>query len=527
VKKLFLLTIFFSSLALAQNPEWIIYNTSNSLIPSNSVDNIVVDELNRKWISFWYYGLLLIENENWTIYDTTNSDIPANILSSINVDNNMNLWAGGYNDIGNFRLTKFDGNNWTIWNSSNSPIPKDDIMSIVFDNQDDLWLLCADSDYPSGTNYVLELTQDSTWTIHTSFTAFRGLRQMLFDNNQILWIGDWQGLYRYDGDTLIYLSGHPGQYCTDIKQDSVGNIWIATGLAGWGCLVKYDGISFTSYPAIRAISIEVDTLGVLWVGTESDAHQAELIKYDGNNWISYNSINSQLPSTYRIFDLAIDNFGNLWIATEESGLVVFNENGIVVPVALMNFGLDLVANDVHLNWTTSTETNNSGFEIERKESGVRSQESEWNDIGFVPGHGTTTDPQFYSFTDETIQPGDYQYRLKQTDYDGSFEYSKIVEVTIESPQEFSLSQNYPNPFNPTTKIKYTIPYVETHRDASLLVTLKVYDVLGNEVATLVNEEKPAGKYEVEFNAVNKPSGIYFYQLKTEDLVQTRKMILLK
>ncbi len=153
-----------------------------------------------------------------------------------------------------------------------------------------------------------------------------------------------------------------------------------------------------------------------------------------------------------------------------------------------------------------------------------------NKIGFVTGHGTTTEPQFYSFTDESVPSGEYQYRLKQIDFDGSFEYSEIVEVEIEAPTEFSLEQNYPNPFNPITKIKYTISSVTLRQAQSdILVTLKVYDVLGNEVATLVNEEKPAGEYEVEFSDKSEglPSGIYFYQLAAGNFLQTKKMILMK
>ena len=256
---LFILIIILTPFVRGQDPpQWIIYNTSNSQLPSNNVGNIVVDNSNRKWVSFWYYGLLKIVNESWTMYDTTNSEIPSNIIRSINVDENLNLWAGGYNDNGNFRLTKFDGVNWTIWNSSNSPIPANDVMALIFDNQNDLWLLCKDTDNVFNTNYVIELTQDSVWNFHTSFETFTGYRQMLFDNDQILWIGDWHGIYKYDGDTLIYIQGHPGQYVTDIKLDSLGNIWIATGLNGWGNLVKYDGISFTSYTNIQAISIEID-----------------------------------------------------------------------------------------------------------------------------------------------------------------------------------------------------------------------------------------------------------------------------
>jgi hypothetical protein len=201
-----------------------------------------------------------------------------------------------------------------------------------------------------------------------------------------------------------------------------------------------------------------------------------------------------------------------------------------LPVDLISFTSEVINKNVNLNWTTATETNNQGFEILRSD-----QNNEWKKIGFVEGHGTTTESQFYSFIDESLQPGKYQYKLKQIDFDGSFEYSKVVEVTIEGPTEFSLSQNYPNPFNPITKIKYIVPPVTLRQAQSdILITLKIYDVLGNEVATLVNEEKPAGEYEVEFNAYrhsgkvrNLPSGIYFYQLKAVNFVETKKMVLMK
>jgi hypothetical protein len=235
----------------------------------------------------------------------------------------------------------------------------------------------------------------------------------------------------------------------------------------------------------------------------------------------YLDSNIVIDSTYTYGVIALNEYGY----SDTSNFATITVEPL--PVELVSFTVDEINNNVQLNWSTATEINNSGFEIERKESGVRSRESEWNSIGFVQGHGTTTEPQFYSFIDETLPSGEHQYRLKQIDYDGSFEYSKIVEVIIEGPRDFSLSQNYPNPFNPSTKIKYTIPYVETHSDASLLVTLKVYDVLGNEVATLVNEEKTPGEYEVEFDGINLPSGIYFYHLKAGDFIQTRKMILLK
>ncbi|MBT8387528.1 MAG: T9SS type A sorting domain-containing protein, partial [Ignavibacteria bacterium] len=149
---------------------------------------------------------------------------------------------------------------------------------------------------------------------------------------------------------------------------------------------------------------------------------------------------------------------------------------------------------------------------------------DWEKISFVPGHGTTTANKNYFFTDENVLPGIFSYRLKQIDFDGSFSYSEIIEVEVTAPLVFSLDQNYPNPFNPTTNIKFRIADFG-------YVNLIVYDVLGNEVTTLVNEEKPAGNYEVEFHStVNNRqlvSGIYYYQLRSGNIVETKKMVLLR
>ena len=200
----------------------------------------------------------------------------------------------------------------------------------------------------------------------------------------------------------------------------------------------------------------------------------------------------------------------------------------VVPVELVSFNAVLIDDKVQLNWSTTTETNNSGFEILR----FAQNDNEWNTIGFVPGFGTTTEPKSYSFIDENISTGFYKYRLKQIDFDGTFTYSNEIEVDF-TPKEFMLYQNYPNPFNPSTTIKFEIPSViVSGAKQSKFVTLKVYDILGNEVAILVNEEKQPGVYEVEFSvgqdsSPDIASGIYFYQLKAGSFVQSKKMILLR
>ncbi|QQS38342.1 MAG: T9SS type A sorting domain-containing protein [Ignavibacteriales bacterium] len=194
-------------------------------------------------------------------------------------------------------------------------------------------------------------------------------------------------------------------------------------------------------------------------------------------------------------------------------------------------------NNVKLSWVTATEVNNRGFEVERKEVGSEKSAAGndgWQSIGFVAGLGTTTAQHTYSFIDENLPsgrqgvlPGIYQYRLKQIDFDGSYEYSKIVEVDFSQPVTFLLEQNYPNPFNPSTKISFTIPLVETGHAPSLHVMLKIYDVLGNEIFTLINDEKPAGYYEVEFDAGKLSSGVYYYNLTAGSFSDTKKMLIIK
>ena len=193
-----------------------------------------------------------------------------------------------------------------------------------------------------------------------------------------------------------------------------------------------------------------------------------------------------------------------------------------VPVELNNFSLSVNRNNVELTWDTSSETNNHGFIIERRRVNSNS-DSKWMEIGFVQGKGTSTEINKYRFVDSPTLNGVYNYRLKQVDFNGSFEYSKEVEVSVMVIEDFALMQNYPNPFNPSTVIKYQVAE-GSH------TTLKVYDVLGREVTTLVNEEQTAGEYEVEFlisKDLSLSSGFYFYQLRAGNFIQTRKMIYLK
>ncbi|HSD65038.1 MAG TPA: T9SS type A sorting domain-containing protein [Ignavibacteriaceae bacterium] len=195
----------------------------------------------------------------------------------------------------------------------------------------------------------------------------------------------------------------------------------------------------------------------------------------------------------------------------------------VTPVELISFEAKTTDGDVALSWSTATETNNKGFEIE-KNPGYGS----FQKTAFVEGHGTTTELRHYSYIDKNISPGKYLYRLKQIDLDGTSSYSKEIEVDAVLPLKFSLSQNYPNPFNPITTIKFSIPQ-------KVQVNLTIYDILGEKVKELKNEVMSPGYYEVEFNATDLASGVYFCRIKAGDpstgsgqvFTQTKKMVLLR
>lgn len=196
------------------------------------------------------------------------------------------------------------------------------------------------------------------------------------------------------------------------------------------------------------------------------------------------------------------------------------EFGEIIPVELIAFTASVKGNTTVLNWTTASELNNHGFEVQRKLN-----DEVFVTIGFVKGNGTTTQSSEYSFITEYFKNRTNTFRLKQVDYSGSFAYSQEIQVVTIVPDQFWLSQNYPNPFNPTTKISYDI--LRTGN-----VSLKVYNMLGKQVATIVNEYKNPGSYEVIWNAIDDqgnslPSGIYIAKLQSENQIQTIKMMLMK
>ncbi len=229
----------------------------------------------------------------------------------------------------------------------------------------------------------------------------------------------------------------------------------------------------------------------------------------GTNWSPVGAYTD--PTTYsptlRGISASITHFSQWTIGGEDAPL----------PVTLSSFTALSGGRDVQLHWATESEINNEGFNIEKTISGL----DNWTTSGFVKGSGTKSTPTNYSFTDRNLESGTYQYRLKQIDNNGNYQFFTLsTAIVISLPSKFTLLQNYPNPFNPSTKIDFSLP-----NDAA--VNLKIYDITGKEIAVILNEQRKAGYYSVTFDASKLSSGVYFYKLAAGDFSEIKRMVLVK
>jgi hypothetical protein len=241
------------------------------------------------------------------------------------------------------------------------------------------------------------------------------------------------------------------------------------------------------------------------IGTISDENNISLANYTTGNWTHYDvSLNTPLRKVTK---------------TGISQLSVFtiDDNESPMPVTLKYFNSSVSGRNVMLEWVTISEINNSGFEVERKSE----FDSKWVKAGFVQGSGTVNEEKYYSFTDKELNTAKYSYRLKQIDYSGAVEYLNLNNsVIIGKPVEFGISQNYPNPSNPNAKIDFQIPQ-------NSVVQLKIYDISGKEVGTIISGYLEAGYHTAEFDGTNLASGVYFYRISSENFSKTMKLILVK
>ena len=299
-----------------------------------------------------------------------------------------------------------------------------------------------------------------------------------------------------------------------------GGFYLSTD-AGANWTKKQNGLPVDIGSNMRSSAIRPLFVNQFFVGLDgADSTGVWATTNGGNNWFDFNG--GTMLNTYVVRALVFNPTGNHTLYAGRASTTV-NLGGVYdytfsfVPVELVSFSSEVFGGNVNLSWVTATELNNYGFQVER-----RNAESEaWSNIGFVNGNGSSSEMHYYSFSDQSVPVGKYFYRLKQMDFDGNYEYSGESEATVtEVLHDYTLQQNYPNPFNPSTKISFSIPQ-------SGFTTLKVFDVLGNEVANIIEGELNQGSYELQFNASGLSSGIYFYSLTSGEFAKTMKMILTK
>ena len=278
-------------------------------------------------------------------------------------------------------------------------------------------------------------------------------------------------------------------FSLQLSQDDlyVGGLFTAAGGMSASKIAKYNITSETWSPIDGGVSAEVDAMAIQ--GTTNSLVITGAFSYVGTN----------IQANY---------------------IARFTDSGNPLPVELMSFTAVPSGNDVIISWTTASETNNKGFEIERRRKEKVKSKKEWERIGFVVGGGTTPEPNHYTFTDKNVSQGRLIYRLRQINFDGTYSYSEITEIKFSTKPMFILEQNYPNPFNPSTTFRYSIPQPDK-------VRLTIYDDTGSKVAEPVNEWQSAGEHTFNFDASHLSSGIYFYSLSSGSFSQTKKLILLK
>jgi photosystem II stability/assembly factor-like uncharacterized protein len=381
----------------------------------------------------------------------------------------------------------------------------------------------------------------NTWTsasqVLSSSTKLRSLA-IAPSNTNVLYTADRTNMWKtIDGGVTDWSSitlPTTANYVTYIavKNNNPNTVWISYGGFTSGAKVykstdggsSWSNIS-TGLPNLPVMCIiqykDITDREILFAGTDVGVY----IKDGVNDWASYNT---GLPNVVVAeLDIFYNSSGNdkLRAGTYGRGLWETEINA-PLPVELVDFNASVSGKSITLNWSTATEVQNYGFDIERCYIDNVNQ-FQWEKIGFVEGNGNSNTWKEYSFNDKSISiNGKYKYRLKQIDFNGSFEYLKETEVDVNFFNSYVLLQNHPNPFNPSTIIRYIIPVVS---NGFQHVTLKIFDALGNEVAVLVNEPQKAGVHEVKFNSLNFSisSGIYFYRLSAGNFIQTKKMLLIK
>jgi photosystem II stability/assembly factor-like uncharacterized protein len=436
------------------------------------------------------------EGENWFSQSISTLD---NIRSIFFTDS-LNGWIALYEWIpfrhGSIYHTTDGGTSWY----SQISVYDLAILSLFFIDSQRGWAV--------GTNGMILKTSNGGNSWQYNFIADGWLFSERFANNNTGWtVGDLFGQVAKttNGGNSWFMQYVPTFY-------NLIDVYLINDLTGWavgvnGAIINTNNGGMNWLTQSSGVTNELRDVHFIdqmngWVAGFSG-----VILHSINGGVSWNQQNTGTSND--LYAVAFTDELNGWVVGN-LGMILRTNNG-GVPVELITFNFVIEEDNVVLSWSTATETNNHGFKIYR----------DGNEIGFIPGAGTITEPRSYSYTDLNIKRGSHKYELIQIDLDGSNNKIGELEITIDNiASVYLLEQNYPNPFNPITTIKYSLAQ-------NGYLKLAVYNSLGEMMAVLEDGFKESGNYQVEFNALNLPSGIYYYTLVSGDFISTKKMILLR
>ncbi len=416
-----------------------------------------------------------------------------------------------------FRTTD-GGLNWDSIPAAGLPSPRA-FSKIDFVSRDTGWVFCNNSTVSNG--YVFRTNDGGLTWIRQIQTGVQGNLPVytgyMFNADSGLFYCSG-GFYRTSNGGADWALTTPGSSINSLINDvRIIQSGLGFGVGSEGKVIKTTDFGRTW--SVYASPFTTSNMTSVEIEDENTVHcfgtfGAALYTTDGGTtWSSYvlGSGNNILGSSFYKDPVS----GNTFLLVHGDIGTIMRTGNLVVPVELISFSASAAGNSIILSWKTGTELNNSGFEIQR-----RAGMAPWVTVVFIKSAGTTPAGAQYSFTDSGLPQGKYYYRLKQIDFNGAFEYSQVIETEIGSPADFHLYQNYPNPFNPETIINFSIGS-DDH------TVLKVYDLSGAEVKTLLNEYIKKGVHSLKFDATGLASGTYIYSLISGGLHSVRKMILLK
>lgn len=443
------------------------------------------------YLSIYSYG-----QDQWTIYKSP--DLPNNTVTKVAFENDGTIWTGS-----SAGLSCYDGTNWKTFKKENSGLPYDWISAIAFDSEGNKWI---GTEGGGLARFSGSFMNPGEWTTYSYWVNPNQLpSDMVYTvtvgNDGSKWIGTRAGLTKFSGGSWTTYSTNNSQlHFNDISFITIdlegvlwiGNSWTNSGLTsyesvnGWNVYKASNPVSSSGMPLDNVSEVVVDKNNIKWIATPGGG----LVKYDGKSMVTYNTSNSNIASNY-LSSIAIESTGVIWVGTQQSGISRFDG----------------------VNWKTYNVLNSSIPTNRINAIRIDKEGNKW--IG-------THQAGLVKFKEGTVSVGSDENELNK---------------------EFSLNQNFPNPFNPETTISFVIPAQVTNlknfssnnsfRNENVYVTLKVYDVLGKEVATIVDEEKQPGVYTVKFNMgriesnISLSTGVYFYRLNAGDFSSVKKMMFIK